>query len=259
VFWLMLGVQGCVIIPATHKPIAGQEIKEAQLQFIQPGITTSAEVIKELGPPDWRFEDIRVLAYSWEVRESYVIGYPGWRQMVGQPYALLIELDGQDHVQRFETVKRGVHDTVRSAAVAWAKRHGNPSALALPSQFAPISVPSGKSVIHVYRPGGFEAPWVAIRVILDDQTLGDLRSKECLSVVAEPGPHSISLHPYALLSGKGDFDVRTVYRSVSLDAPTNGSIYIKLTVPAGRDRLEPKAKIIPENEAVPSLKKLKPL
>ena len=38
----------------------------------------------------------------------------------------------------------------------------------------------------------------------------------------------------------------------------NDAIYIRLTVPAGRGRLEPRARIVPEDEAMPSLKKMKP-
>jgi hypothetical protein len=177
---LLLGLQGCVVFPASKKPIAGTEIKATRLQFIEPGVTTCSQVTKELGPPDALFGDIRVLAYSWELRAGYMVWtYPlcSGMQMVGQPYVLLIELDEKDYVRRFAITKRGVRATVRSQAVAWARAGGNPVALRLPSQFVPISVPAGTSMIHLYRPGGFEVPFVAVQVALDAKAIADLRSK----------------------------------------------------------------------------------
>jgi hypothetical protein len=256
--WLMLGVEGCVIIPAPSKPLAGTRIEASQLRFITPGVTEDSQVLRELGRPDWRFQDIRVLAYSWVMRTGYSIDFGGNTERLGQAYDLFIELDEQNDVQRFETVKRGVHDTVRSQAVAWAKGQGNRAAAGLPARFVGISVPAGKSVIHIYRPGGFEVPLVAVRVVLDGETLADLRSKECISLVTKPGTHSVLLHPHPLASASGAYDLRVVDGETSLEVRTNDAVYIRLTVPAGRGRLEPLAKTVPENEAMPSLKELKP-
>ena len=262
-YWalFLLGLQGCVVLPASKKPIAGVEINATRLRFIEPGVTTRSQVTQELGPAYATFEDVRVLAYSWELRAGYVVWtYPlgVGTQMVGQPYVLLIELDEVDHVRRFGIMKRGARDTVRSRAIAWAQAGGNPAAFRLPSQFLPMSVPSGKSMVHIYRPGGFEVPFFAVRVALDTQEIADLRSKECVSVVTEPGFHSIALHPHPLSSGSGSLDVRPVDRTIAVNAQTNEATYIKVTVPAGLGRLDPHAKIVPEYEAMPNLRTLKP-
>jgi hypothetical protein len=43
----------------------GYKISEETIAFIQPGVTTRAEVIENLGPPLMELPDIGVVAYSW--------------------------------------------------------------------------------------------------------------------------------------------------------------------------------------------------
>jgi hypothetical protein len=260
--WFLLVVQGCMVLPVPNQPIAGTRIEANQLQFIQPGVTSRACVLKELGPPDGNFEDLQVIAYGWE-SSAYLgvwitpTGDTG-AQMLGKPHVLLIEFDENEHVRRFELTGRGLHDTIRSRAVAWAKAGTNSAALRLPNHFVPVAIPSGKSVIHVYRPGGFEVPSVAVSVILDGQRLADLRSGECVSAVVEPGSRLLALHPHSLSSSFGSLSVGVVDRSIRVNATLDEANYLEVTVPAGRDRLDPHTKILPEKEAVRTLAKLKP-
>jgi hypothetical protein len=56
--WLC-GVTGC----ATRD--SGYKISNDTVAFIQPGTTTRAEVIENLGPPLFELNDLHVSAYSW--------------------------------------------------------------------------------------------------------------------------------------------------------------------------------------------------
>jgi hypothetical protein len=258
----MLVVQGCMVLPVPNQPMAGTRIEAARLQFIQPGVTSRSRVFQELGPPDGNFEDIQVIAYAWESRAYLGVwitptGDTG-AQMFGKPHVLLIEFNENGHVRRFELTSRGQHDTIRSRAAAWAKAGTNSAALRLPNRFVPVPIPSGKSVIHVYRPGGFEVPYVAVSVILDGQPLADLRSKECISVAVEPGSHPLVLRPHSLSSSFGSLSVGAVERTIRVNATPNKANYLEVTVPAGRGRLDPDTETLPEKEAMQTLAKLKP-
>ncbi|HEV2437179.1 MAG TPA: hypothetical protein VG077_14395 [Verrucomicrobiae bacterium] len=242
--------------------MAGTRIETARLQFVQPGLTSRSCVLKELGPPGGNFEDIQVIAYAWESSAYLAVwitpaGDPG-AQMLGKPYVLLFEFDENERVRRFELTERGLHDTIRSRAVAWAKAGTNAAALHLPKRFVSVEIPSGKSVIYVYRPGGFEVPYAAVSMILDGQPLADLRSKEYVSAVVEPGPRSLVLHPHSLSSSFGSLSVAVVDRTININATPDEANYLEVTVPAGRDRLDPHTKILPEKEARRALAKLKP-
>ena len=240
--------------------MVGTEVKTPRLQFIAPGSTDRDQVIAELGPPESIFEDIRVLAYSWETRVGYfMMIYPllGGTE-IGQSHVLLIQLDETNQVNRFEILKRGTSDSVRSTAVAWAKKGGSPAALQLPTRFVPVSIPPGKSLIHLYRSGGFQVPGVGVRIVLDTQTIADLRSGECFSMVLDAGSHSIGLQAHSLFSAVGSFTVASVGNSIWVNASANEACYIRVTVPAGHGVMEPHAKIVPETEATAALKKLKP-
>ena len=259
---LILVVQGCVVLPVPKRTIAGTEIEAARLGFIQPNVTSHSRVVNELGPPDGNFEDIRVIAYAWESSGGLVL----WivplvntgAQMIEKPNVLLIEFDENEHVRRFELTQRGLRDTIRSRAVAWAKEGTNSAALSLPKRFVPVSIPRGKSVIYVYRPGGFEVPFFAVSVISDRQPLADLRSKEYVSVVVEPGPHSLTLHPHSLSFSTGSLDLEVVERTVCVNTTPDSANYLEVTLPAGRGRLDPNAEILREEEAMWTLAELKP-
>ena len=101
-------------------------------------------------------------------------------------------------------------------------------------------------------------PFVAIRVALDNEDIADLRSKEYASLIAPAGSHSITLQPHSLLSGSGSLDLAVVNETLVVDALTNQASYVQVKVPAGHDRLVPHAKIVPENEALLTLRKLRP-
>ena len=125
---------------------SGYKITDETIAFIQPGVTTRADVVENLGTPLLELKDPHVVAYSWgrmratagkpaihdpgmsEVRPDYAV--------VPQPYedAGLIEthrwvccvaLDGQDHVTRFGKIKlEGDTSSLEKAVREWASPGG---------------------------------------------------------------------------------------------------------------------------------------
>jgi hypothetical protein len=274
----LLMVQGCVVvpIPTAKKTLAGTEIEPARQKLIQVGVTTASEVVKELGPPAAHFDDIRVYAYAWEARIGYVfwfiyggLGYPqdgatGDRGVgtLTQGYVMLIEFDEQDRVRRFERTKQGNRETVRSRAVAWAKAGKNAAALGLPSKFVPLAVPPGQSAIYVYRPGGWSEPILAggaaVEVSMTEQKRADLRRKEYIVWIVEPGSHEITMSPQYLPGNKTTYSPGTLAGYTIVAAQPDQAAYVEIRVATKGGNYGPLATIVPEAEAMQTLSKLKP-
>jgi outer membrane protein assembly factor BamE (lipoprotein component of BamABCDE complex) len=107
---------GCVMLPIPtqeHKVLAGKPVSEEQLVFLTPGVTTQREVVERLGQPDAIWEEARLYAYDWVMRQGILLwaiggGYSGAAGMMDLPrnYQLLIRFDDEDRVQRFERAVR---------------------------------------------------------------------------------------------------------------------------------------------------------
>lgn len=106
-----LSLTGCIALPIStneDKVLAGKPVAEDQLAFIVPKVTTKREVIDRLGSPDVIWEDARVFAYNWEMRQGilfwaisgYTTGAAG-AEDIPRRYALLIRFDEQGRVERF--------------------------------------------------------------------------------------------------------------------------------------------------------------
>lgn len=103
---------GCCLLPVPtteDKVLAGKQVKDEQLSFLAPGVTTRQEVIERLGNPAVIWEDARVLVYRWEMRQGilfWAVGayYSGALGMTDLPkkYLFLIRFDEQDRVQSYE-------------------------------------------------------------------------------------------------------------------------------------------------------------
>jgi len=102
----------CVVLPiptTESKVLAGKPVREEQLSFLKPNITTKQDVIERLGNPNVIWEDVRVFAYNWDMRQgilfwavgAYYSGGMGTED-IPKHYALLIQFDEQDRVQRFD-------------------------------------------------------------------------------------------------------------------------------------------------------------
>jgi len=64
---------GCCLLPVPtgeDKMLSGKQVKDEQLSFLAPGVTTRQEVIERLGNPAVIWEDARVFVYRWEMRQG---------------------------------------------------------------------------------------------------------------------------------------------------------------------------------------------
>jgi hypothetical protein len=101
---------GCLYLPETEKKVLrGEQVTQQQRQAIRPGVTTRGEVLGSLGPPDIEWENERVFAYRWEMRQGLLLyaiggGYDAEAGIIEVPqgYLLLVQFDEFDRVRRVE-------------------------------------------------------------------------------------------------------------------------------------------------------------
>lgn len=115
-FCALISQTGCIVLPIPtqeSKVLAGTPVTEEQLAFLTLNVTTKSEVTVRLGSPDVIWEEARLFAYNWVVRQGILVwavggGYSGAAGIYDVPkhYMLLIQFDDQDRVQRFERVVR---------------------------------------------------------------------------------------------------------------------------------------------------------
>lgn len=111
-FYTLSTLSGCIVIPIPTEErtvLAGNPVTEEQLAFLARGVTSKREVMARLGSPDVIWEDARLFAYNWEMRQGILVWavgayYSGAAGLMDIPkrYMLLIQFDDQDRVLRFE-------------------------------------------------------------------------------------------------------------------------------------------------------------
>ena len=129
---IALSLTSCVMVPLPtkeDKELAGKPVTKEQLAFLTPKMTMKQEVIERLGPPNVIWEDARVFAYNWQMRQGilfWAVGayYTGDAGMTDIPkhYLLLIQFDEQDLVQRFERTVCPLHKSYSECLKEWAKK-----------------------------------------------------------------------------------------------------------------------------------------
>ena len=127
-----LSLAGCVAFPVStdeDKVLAGKPVAEGQLAFLVPRVTTKREVVDRLGRPDVIWEDARVFAYNWEMRQGILFwaigGYAGGAmgaEDIPKRYVLLIRFDEQDRVERFGRTVRPASMSYGEFIQKWLKR-----------------------------------------------------------------------------------------------------------------------------------------
>ncbi len=127
----LISQAGCVLLPiptAERKVLAGKPVAEEQLAFIVPNTTTRSEVVARLGNPDVIWEEARLFAYNWEMRQGILVWavgayYSGAAGVADIPrhYMLLIRFDDQDRVQRFERAVRPARETHGDFLKEWIR------------------------------------------------------------------------------------------------------------------------------------------
>ena len=105
-------VAGC----AWHRSVVNARVRDLDTSFIQPGKTTWLDVVRELGPPDVPFKDLRTLHYRYTdhrvsaFKFTYFLFLPfGWYDRQRR-VELLIETDNDGVVT---SVARSRRDVVR--------------------------------------------------------------------------------------------------------------------------------------------------
>ena len=139
-FSVLLSLTSCVMLPiptTEGKVLAGKPVTEEQLSFLVANITTRQDVIERLGNPNIIWEDRRVFAYNWDMRQGilfWAVGahYTGGAGMIDIPkhYLLLIQFDEQYLVQRFERTVRPLSQSYIEFLKEWIN---NPVAWSSPN------------------------------------------------------------------------------------------------------------------------------
>lgn len=115
---VVLGVSltlcGCLVVPTKEDTVLdGKPVTEEQLAFLTPKVTTQQEVVARLGNPNVIWEDQRIYAYNWVMRQGILFwalaGYT--TAAVGAAdlpkyHVFLIQFDEQERVIRFERVEQ---------------------------------------------------------------------------------------------------------------------------------------------------------
>jgi len=262
---LLVVLPACVAvpIPVPERAVAGSEVTPAMTAPIQPGVTTRSEVIHLLGEPSLELPAPRIIAYQWEALIGYVpwvIGYGysgrGGVDAVHQSYALLIAFDANDRVVKFEKTTHWPWDSVSEHALKWAEGEGlvGPTA---PALFTARVVPSGESLLYLYREGGFtDRPDVLLpppEVRVNGKFLGGLRKEEYRVLAVKPGATMVVVDslPRESLKARRTYSPVT---SLSVQTLPGKAHYVKVRVRHGWGDMIPVLTECPEEEALPLLK-----
>lgn len=248
-----------MMIPVPGKAVvSGRKQTAKDVDFIKPGETLRREVINKLGEPDWSFDDYRIIAYTWETMEAFMIwglgpGAAG-AEPVSRPYVLLISFSSDDRVSHFEIDDRWPLETVREKAQDWAKEHGITR-----MDETGIRLFPNRSIIYIYRPGGFsDAPlMVPPEVSLDGRLVAALRKGTYIAVVVLTGWHTVSVDPDPSSNTFLRPD-QTPIRTVTLEAKPDRASYLEVKIRWGFGALDPLLTVRPEADATPVIEKLDP-
>ncbi len=129
-FLMVFASQACIVIPLPEsKVLSGRRITDEDLLFLQPSVTTKADVIGLLGEPTVFWEDENVFAYDWEMRQGILLwavggGYSGAAGVMDlpKPYVLLIQFDQNGHLKRFETTTPSPFDSYGEHLLDWIEQ-----------------------------------------------------------------------------------------------------------------------------------------
>ncbi len=270
---LLVISEGCCFFPLpTERTLEMRyEITSNQAAFITPGITHREEVIHELGQPYVEFPDLRIMAYTWVMRVGRVSGcvvlpyelpWAGDIRYLYRYYTLLIVFDSAERVVKFEQLSSwDYYENVREKALKWVKTQG----LAVPKvspMLAGKMIPPGESAIYIYWEPGFwnYPPFGGWEVEVDGKIIGWLRKRQYLGIVLAPGTHRVTVKVYFIWEVK---NLTSADTSIHLEALPGQVHYVSVR----QTVREPGTPTMPysvltersEGEALPALKKMKPM
>jgi hypothetical protein len=249
-------------VPASEqKVLTGSQITPEMTAPIRPGVTTRTEVIQLLGKPMLDLPVQRISAYPWEVLSGYMawaLPAPGAAGVVdvGQRYVLLIAFDTEERVVKFERTTQSAWVSASEHALKWAEQNGLIAPPAATS-FGVRAVPPDKSLLYVYRSGGFwDRPDFGLpppEVHVNGTLLGGLRKGEYRAHVVEPGTAVITVDSLPIQSLKAGVRYSTV-TSLSVEALPGRAHYVEVRVQYGRGNTTPVLTECEETVALPQLK-----
>ena len=118
---LLLAVQACCAIPIPvpeKEMLSGTEMQGKDVVFIKSGITSRGEIVEKLGKPYAIIEELRIIAYKWEMLSGYMPwfiagGYSGVGGVLtrGSNKVLFVAFDENDRVTRFEIITQSDIDS----------------------------------------------------------------------------------------------------------------------------------------------------
>src|SRR4029077_17927493 len=124
--------------------------------FIQPGITTKAEVIENLGTPSFDMPEIRLIGYPWREVDydlfwfaaSNVGFFGAVTPLISYSYVLFVTFDDQDRVLASKIEKTlGTRITpIQELARDWVKQQGIVVSRP-PRKFVALEVPPDQAVL----------------------------------------------------------------------------------------------------------------
>ena len=225
----------------------GSEISDTEIQFIQPRVTTRAEVIQKLGQPNMEMPELGVIAYVGEEDNGIALGiaYGGAAQ------ALFVAFDQNNRVIAYKLEKdyEGLsgQTPIQEAARDWIKSRGK-SVPSLPSRFVEHDVPPGQALLYIYRSVSFfeGAP---PRLLVDGKVQAELKGETYLAITQPLGIHRVTVVPEGVAETRES-------RSISLEMTPNRKYFISIRVPLTTAPVE----ISPqsEQEAMPVLEGMTP-
>jgi|GEM_PF-963280 len=128
---VILLLASCVMLPVPTKEskvLAGKPVKDEQLSFLKPKITTKDEVIERLGHPNIIWDDARAFIYDWDMRQgilfwavgAYVTGNAGMTD-IPKHYQFIARFDEQDRVVDFTRMTRPLFQRYADFLTEWLK------------------------------------------------------------------------------------------------------------------------------------------
>lgn len=143
----------------------------------------------------------------------------------------------------------------------WAGREGLAAPKAPPT-FAAREIPSGESILYIFRDGGFlDRPDVLQdppEVRVNGKLVGGLRKGEYLATTTAPGNNTIAVDSIPRQSLKS-VSSRTKVTCIDVQTLSGNAHYIMVRVRYGFGDMTPVLTVVPEEEALPALREMKPM
>jgi hypothetical protein len=127
----------CLYIPTAHEPATeGAEVRQEQLSFLQPVVTTKVDVIQRFGNPTFFWRDENILVYRWVKKKGVLLwavaaGYSAslGAADIAQEQAFLLKFDRTDRLVNSEILVKPMMKSYGEFLLEWrnAQRDRNSS------------------------------------------------------------------------------------------------------------------------------------